>query len=152
MNRNFKGIWIPDQLFKEIGTLSLKLVSFVIFENEPNLHQLTRDDCEKLINKSICEFYVLSQEEVIEILKNKIPQKLDIPLSLDQCSWCKCLTAELHSHHYPIPKAKGGKKTIEICPNCHCEFHRLTGRGFFRVTKFYREMIETCQNQGDQNE
>lgn len=39
------------------------------------------------------------------------------------CEWCGCQTTILHNHHYPIPKRKGGKKTVSICSNCHSEFH-----------------------------
>jgi hypothetical protein len=39
------------------------------------------------------------------------------------CAWCGCKTTVLHKHHYPIPKRLGGKETVDICPNCHDEFH-----------------------------
>lgn len=39
------------------------------------------------------------------------------------CEWCGCKTTVLHKHHYPIPKRQGGKETVNICSNCHHEFH-----------------------------
>ena len=39
------------------------------------------------------------------------------------CEWCGCKTTLLHKHHYPIPKRMGGKETVNICSNCHNEFH-----------------------------
>lgn len=43
------------------------------------------------------------------------------------CAWCGCKTTSLHKHHFPIPKRMGGKETVEICSNCHNEFHVLEG-------------------------
>ena len=44
------------------------------------------------------------------------------------CAWCGCKTTLLHKHHFPIPKRMGGKETVEICSNCHNEFHVLEGQ------------------------
>lgn len=43
----------------------------------------------------------------------------------DICEWCGCKTNAIQKHHYPIPEAKGGKKTVNICPNCHYEYHKI---------------------------
>ena len=40
-----------------------------------------------------------------------------------KCVWCKINTSVLHKHHYPTPKKSGGIETVNICPNCHHEFH-----------------------------
>ena len=39
------------------------------------------------------------------------------------CEWCGCKTSILHKHHYPVSKREGGKETVNICSNCHNEFH-----------------------------
>ena len=44
------------------------------------------------------------------------------------CAWCGCKTTLLHKHHYPIPKRMGGKETVDICSNCHNEFHVMEGQ------------------------
>lgn len=44
------------------------------------------------------------------------------------CAWCGCKTSSLHKHHYPIPKRMGGIETVEICSNCHTEFHVMEGQ------------------------
>lgn len=41
------------------------------------------------------------------------------------CVWCGIKTTSLHKHHYPIRKSQGGSSVVEICPNCHQEFHTL---------------------------
>ena len=40
-----------------------------------------------------------------------------------KCAWCGIRTAVLDRHHYPVPKRLGGKQIVEVCPNCHREFH-----------------------------
>ena len=44
------------------------------------------------------------------------------------CAWCGCKTTSLHKHHFPIPKRLGGKETVDICSNCHNEFHVMEGK------------------------
>lgn len=44
------------------------------------------------------------------------------------CEWCGCKTTVLHKHHYPIPKRQGGKEIVNICSNCHHEFHVREGQ------------------------
>lgn len=41
------------------------------------------------------------------------------------CDWCGCRTFALQEHHFPIPKSKGGKDIVKICPNCHYEYHKI---------------------------
>jgi hypothetical protein len=41
------------------------------------------------------------------------------------CDWCQGNTIVLHQHHFPILKANGGIQTVNICPNCHSEYHNL---------------------------
>lgn len=55
------------------------------------------------------------------------------------CAWCGCKTTILHRHHYPIPKRMGGTETVDICSNCHGEFHLLEGQ---KNTKFVPPTLE----------
>ncbi len=41
------------------------------------------------------------------------------------CSWCLVNTYIIEEHHFPISKVYGGTATINICPNCHKEYHML---------------------------
>jgi len=83
----------------------------------------------------------LSDDEAVAFLKAKTPQVLDI-IGGEICAWCRCKTAFLHDHHYPIPKAKKGTETVGICPNCHVEFHALTHSSLFvGLTAFSETMI-----------
>ncbi len=44
------------------------------------------------------------------------------------CEWCGCKTSVLNKHHYPVPKRDGGTETVNICSNCHNEFHLREGK------------------------
>lgn len=47
-------------------------------------------------------------------------------IGISKCEWCGCRTVSTAAHHYPISKADGGTETVNICPNCHSEFHYAT--------------------------
>jgi hypothetical protein len=66
----------------------------------------------------------LTPEGAHAVLAAKTPQS-DVGLSA-RCEWCSCRTAWTHAHHYPVMRADGGTETVNICPNCHTEFHALT--------------------------
>lgn len=79
----------------------------------------------KLVKLEILEVYDqhIDKSQIVNVLKNKKMKGLGYG-SLT-CTWCGVNTVVLHEHHYPIPKSKGGTKTVSICPNCHYEFHSL---------------------------
>ena len=73
----------------------------------------------------------LTPEDAHTVLSQKVPQDFTrhIP-GLKKCQWCGSRTLLLHRHHYPISGAEGGTETVNICPNCHTEYHALTTGGF----------------------
>lgn len=46
------------------------------------------------------------------------------------CEWCGNQCYVLQKHHYPIPQSKGGKDTVNICPNCHYTYHYIMGGSY----------------------
>jgi len=62
-----------------------------------------------------------TSEQIAEALKKKGLSGLGLGGKV--CQWCGIKTAILHKHHYPVLKSRGGKETVDICPNCHSEFH-----------------------------
>lgn len=64
--------------------------------------------------------------EIVDLLKAKKMKGLGIGSKI--CAWCEVGTHVFHAHHYPVPKSKGGTELINICPNCHVEFHYLERR------------------------
>ena len=96
-----------------------------------------------------------SNEEIAEFLQKKISQKLIEKEIADflLCQWCKCETYVLHKHHYPITKKQGGNETVNICANCHYEFHCLTAKhkyvankeiksAFVEAEKYKKDLLE----------
>lgn len=60
------------------------------------------------------------------IVSGKHPQKYPSLGKIKRCAWCKGDTLILHAHHYPITRENGGTETVNICANCHAEYHALT--------------------------
>lgn len=73
-------------------------------------------------------------QEVQQIIVSKTPHLTSIQFN-QVCEWCKCKTPVLHRHHYPVLKSKGGIETVDICPNCHAEFHYLMDTPRYRFTQ-----------------
>lgn len=74
--------------------------------------------------------------EAKDLLCRKQPQTLgesDETFFPNICAWCECATAHLHAHHWPVPKSEGGTETVDICPNCHMEYHALVDGSSYRL-------------------
>jgi len=76
-----------------------------------------------LIEKGYIKKNILSSIEKENILSSKEMEHLGV--GNKTCEWCGCKTTILNKHHHPIPKKDKGIKLVNICPNCHCEFHHL---------------------------
>lgn len=61
-------------------------------------------------------------DDIVHHLKNNGLNGLGV--GVYKCSWCGIKTNVIDKHHYPIPRSEGGTEVIEICPNCHAEYHR----------------------------
>lgn len=85
-----------------------------------------------LIGLNLVALKEVSPEEARDICRSKTSQRLDGCSSA--CQWCLGSTVVLHNHHYPIPRARGGRQTVLICPNCHYEYHSLI-RGLYLVNR-----------------
>ena len=63
-----------------------------------------------------------------------------------QCVWCHCFTTTIHHHHYPVPKSKGGIAIVDVCANCHAEFH-TDHHTYFLTVPFWDEWFSKIQEQ-----
>ena len=90
----------------------------------------------------------ISESEIVELLNRKTPQKLNLRngIDFDVCDWCKGETYALHGHHHPIPKSKGGKEIVNICANCHYEFHELKTSFFYKPIPEIQKAFEKSIN------
>lgn len=92
-------------------------------------------DWEYLESIDVAEKHRLSDQEILSIIQSKKAQSL--PMGNGMCDWCLGTTVRLHSHHYPIKRCDGGKETVNICPNCHYEYHHLSDMTY-RIKEQYR--------------
>jgi hypothetical protein len=146
---NFEGVWVPRSLIKKAGaTLAMKLSAFYL-----GVFTLSNDDKNKSVRLGLLSEKKLTTNEIVNILKRKVKQQIHIDASrIYPCEWCKSSTVILHRHHFPIPKHKGGKLTVSICPNCHCEFHILQNMTLFTLNSPYStEIDDYFTNKGGEN-
>lgn len=92
----------------------------------------------RLLEKEVAEEFFYTQEQIVEKLKSKQPQHIEGALHI--CEWCDATTFVLHVHHYPIPKCKGGTETVDVCANCHCEYHFLKNAQYRVKSEFMFEV------------
>jgi len=94
---------------------------------EKDLPFISKSTINRAINKLKSNNYIkikqLSATDRFNILNHKNMEGLGIGNKV--CEWCGGKSLVLHEHHYPIQKKDGGTETVNICPNCHYEFHHL---------------------------
>lgn len=130
LERAFKGIWIPKEIWldKRLNINAKYYLSIYkqCFNNEEETDLImlevvsinTINSIKKMLEKyNLLKKITNSEEAKNIVLKNKGQGK--------SCEWCGAKTYALQRHHYPIPKHKGGKETVLICPNCHYEYHSI---------------------------
>lgn len=103
-----------------------------MYKSKESLARTLKD----LENMGLISFEVLTQENIVHQLKNKKLYGRGIGDRI--CEWCNCRTLVRHAHHFPIPRKDGGKLTVNICTNCHREYHYLAGQAGRPEYYFYR--------------
>lgn len=89
-----------------------------------------------LTKKQLLETRKMTPVEIMNVVKRKDPQQLNDPFArLKICCWCRSETYILHEHHYPVPLTQNGSETVEICANCHSEYHFLKTITLLRLNK-----------------
>lgn len=91
----------------------------------------------KLEKMGVIKISKTNPQKISEILINKNLISKGVGNKL--CQWCKIKTFILHKYHFPIPKNKGGTMTVNICPNCHSDFHAMEYEIF--ITKKAKEVL-----------
>lgn len=138
MNRDFKGIWIPEEILsredlstKEKFYLSLIEMGFSEIETD-NIMLLGGITSIKHIKSVLYKKHLYTPEKLK--IKTANEAKDFVLLHKNEgsvCEWCGERCYVLHKHHYPIPKKFGGTETVNICPNCHSVFHFIFNGGEF---------------------
>lgn len=112
-------LYIFNNLNNYSNTLNITVKEFI-----DNINNIYNDnDNERIVDESSNDGveYVAYEKIKEEILSEKGSGN-------KVCAWCGCKTSVLHKHHYPIPKRMGGTDIVEICSNCHHEFHIKEGK------------------------
>ncbi|MBW4636475.1 MAG: hypothetical protein KME30_32755 [Iphinoe sp. HA4291-MV1] len=90
----------------------------------------TRRSLSELVQLNLIQKYHIQELEALRLIKSKTPQFVECGL---ECEWCNSTSFLLHEHHYPIKRSLGGSQTVQICSNCHSEFHYLTEAIFYAL-------------------
>ena len=136
--RSMGNIFIPKELMK-IPELSINekiyLAAYLnfdnnIFEADNYIRQIVTNATLINIKKHLMKLNYIQNEYISNIEEAK---RLTIEKSHKGqiCDWCNMESYILQEHHYPIPKIKGGKNIVKICPNCHYTFHKLIGNNYY---------------------
>lgn len=132
-------IAIPRKL---IGKFDIKLI-YKLSCSIGKIKKIDRNDWVKLEKIGLAKKVRFNQQEIKEILSNKskclVTEIENTPIHI--CEWCESQTYILHSHHFPIAKKDGGKNTVEICANCHSEFHWLVDRYHYKPDEEYEKIF-----------
>jgi hypothetical protein len=146
MNRDFKGIWIPDATWEDKSLRAETKVLFGVIlllsiygKKIYFTHKMISEAFNFSINgvKSRIDELCKSRRLVKHMVK---PDKKTISILIDEygkkCQWCggKCLI--LHSHHHPIKRSEGGVITVDICPNCHSNFHAVEDFNSVEIVRY----------------
>jgi len=89
----------------------------------------------KLLKDNVVRITRMSKENVVDVLKNKKFEGIGI--GRFKCEWCSIKTVILEEHHYPKTKEEGGTEIVNICPNCHREYHFLTSQEVYQCIEDY---------------
>ena len=125
-----EGIWIPKEIWYDKRLNINQKFYLSIYEHNFKDEFKTDNVMKQIASKStICSVKKsLRKMGLIDVVTEPERAKLLVMQRKwhgDKCEWCGCKTYALQEHHYPVPKCKGGVKTVMICPNCHAEYHLL---------------------------
>ncbi len=141
ISRDFKGIWIPREIWKnkEIRTHIECIVNCFYFQKS----------LDSGLGKLLMRFgYSKKSFDRPHDIKNFLCKKRNQSypksrLKLHACSWCDTTTYALHSHHYPIPSKHGGKEIVNICGTCHAEYHFLENS--YEFSEKLIQLFKSCE-------
>lgn len=128
--RDFKGVWIPKAIWldERLGLMDKYYMAVylqcdrITVEADKMMEQIASRTTICASKKKLVELGMVSLVTDPEHAKSVVLRRKGLG---SRCEWCGASTFALQEHHFPIPKCKGGNKTVRICPNCHYEYHAL---------------------------
>lgn len=112
----------------KVAPLSFSQVADVCRWSRNKASKLTKD----LTSLGVLDVTFLSDQEAKDLI---VETSGTGGLGDKVCSWCGCRTYILHRHHFPKRRKDGGQETVDICPNCHANFHFLTDTMLYVLSK-----------------
>jgi len=136
-----RNITINKEVAIKVGVRSAALYDYLLFKFESGRYFLDIEDIFndmpilgskrsiehyifRLVENGFLKEIVLTNLQKYKILSSK--KMVGLGVGNKTCEWCGCKTTILNKHHYPLTRIEKGTKTVNICPNCHYEFHHLT--------------------------
>lgn len=128
--RDFKGVWISKDVWLDTR-LNLTEKYYLAIYNQCEgiegkadriMEQIASKTTINTVKKSLKKLNLISSITDYEQAKKIVLQSKG---QGEECEWCGERTYAIQRHHYPIPKSKGGDKTVGICPNCHSLYHLI---------------------------
>lgn len=128
------SIYFPLDLAEKIGIADTTILINIFYNfNYPPAHVRTN-----FITKGFIYKKKIKPNEAIEIIKTKTCQQFEFH-DTRICTWCHGETLSLERHHYPKERRHGGVDTVDICANCHREFHNLVNHGRIEIVAWIKE-------------
>ena len=130
VDRDFKGLWIPKEVWLDTRlSVNEKFYLAMYLQFSKNEIKADRMMAQVASKPTICSIKKTLRELGLMDMITDCEQAKELVLQRkgqgDSCEWCGTKTFALQEHHYPIPRYKGGKETVRICPNCHSEYHLI---------------------------
>lgn len=133
--------WAIFDYIKSLVVSNNKKLKFIIVEDERyiwvNYNHLLEEMPMMQINQKASittRLQKLKKEQLIKTIAIKgnvyitmgekaVYMEFQNVLLVGKCEWCGREDVPLIKHHHPVTQSKGGKDTVNICPNCHYRFH-----------------------------
>jgi hypothetical protein len=130
-----------DWIYQAIDSNEFKSVNrngfdfyFISYERVLDALPILKINTKKGIRKKFIELKNKGALEKASFSDQEAYEKLKAGPFDSGCHFCGYNTTFLDKHHFPVRASKGGTETIDLCANCHREFHHIADYGLFRVT------------------
>lgn len=78
------------------------------------------------VSKAIFKMETTGFIKITQTTDEEAYRKLNNMNSKFGCLFCGYAGIAIDKHHYPVRAKDGGIRTIDLCSNCHREFHHIT--------------------------
>ena len=139
------GTWIKEFGFNQVIVENdyFKL----LFLGEVISPRTAKRKIKEMVESGLFDYSIADPKERKQLIVNNKDMK-DKGVGIKTCNWCGYNCTKLHSHHYPIQKKDGGTETVDICPNCHAEYHslkfKIKANDIYNVDGYLKEI--KCDN------